>query len=66
MQPEAYLNFYGSLPKIIGRKPNRIIKIPLDESAPLSDKIMEKSQFQNEQKGGQLFGIKLLKNNLTY
>ncbi len=37
MQPEVYLNLYGSLPIIIGRKPNRMMKIPLDEPTSLSD-----------------------------
>ena len=35
MQQEIYVYLYGSLSKIIDRKPNRMMKIPLDGQAPL-------------------------------
>lgn len=37
MHSNIYFNLYGSLSKIIGRKPNRMMKIPLDGPTLLSD-----------------------------
>jgi len=36
MQQEIYVYLYGSLPKIIGWKPNRMMKTPLDGPTPLA------------------------------
>lgn len=35
MQPDAYLNLYGSLLKTMGHKTKHLMKIPLSGPAPL-------------------------------